>query len=246
MNITGNGQILAEEGLSGLTAYHAYVYTPATNSWNDLGTPNAGPIVSAALNDNGQVVAAMKDQLFLYSNGKWNGIGTPPGLPDIAPRAFNDAGQVLVNASVTATSPSQPFLFSNDQWINLNTLLPAGSTVTLVGAGALNRQNGQIVATGADGHAYLLTPLPPAPPPPSGSPGGGNVGVTSPPVLKIPPLLASIDALLGGVEVLNPNDTETITDSFFGIALLVSTFDHSGNLESVDLFGFINITFLFV
>jgi len=37
-----------------------------------------------------------------------------------------------------------------------------------------------------------------------------------------------------------------ITDSFFGIALLVSTFDHSGNLESVDLFGFINITFLFV
>ena len=43
-----------------------------------------------------------------------------------------------------------------------------------------------------------------------------------------------------------PETSCQVTDSFFGIALLVSTFDHSGNLESVDLFGFINITFLFV
>jgi hypothetical protein len=51
---------------------------------------------------------------------------------------------------------------------------------------------------------------------------------------------------LGGVETMNDNGTETITDSFFGIPLLVSTFGSSGHLESVDLFGSINVTFLFL
>ena len=43
---------------------------------------------------------------------------------------------------------------------------------------------------------------------------------------------------------MNGNGTATITDSIFGIALFVSTFDSHGNLVSVDLFG-INVTFLF-
>jgi len=60
----------------------------------------------------------------------------------------------------------------------------------------------------------------------------------------VPPLLAFFDSLLGGVETINANDTETIVDSFFGFPLLVATFDHSGNLDSVDLFG-IDVTFLF-
>jgi hypothetical protein len=76
---------------------------------------------------------------------------------------------------------------------------------------------------------------PPSPPP----------APVSPPALKVPPLLALIDALLRGVETVNANATETITDSFFGIPLIVSTYDSSGNLRSVTLFGF-NITFLFV
>jgi hypothetical protein len=65
-----------------------------------------------------------------------------------------------------------------------------------------------------------------------------------PPVLSVPPLLALFDSLLGGTETVNANGTETITDSLFGIPLLVSTFDSSGKLVSVTLFGF-NITFLF-
>jgi hypothetical protein len=65
-----------------------------------------------------------------------------------------------------------------------------------------------------------------------------------PPVLKTPFLLHLFDLLLGGVETINANDTETMTDSLFGIPLLVSNYDSSGNLTSVTFLGF-NVTFLF-
>lgn len=66
-----------------------------------------------------------------------------------------------------------------------------------------------------------------------------------PPTLNVPPLLSFFDSLLGGITTLNADGTETVTDNFLGIPLLVSTYDHSGKLMSVDLFGFIDITFLF-
>jgi hypothetical protein len=53
-----------------------------------------------------------------------------------------------------------------------------------------------------------------------------------------------LDTLLAGTETVNANGTETITDSLFGMPLLVSTFDSAGKLGSVTLFGF-DITFLF-
>jgi hypothetical protein len=62
--------------------------------------------------------------------------------------------------------------------------------------------------------------------------------------LKVPPLLAFFDELLGGVETVNGNGTETIVDRLFGFPLLVSTFDSSGNLVSVTMLGF-NVTSLF-
>ncbi len=70
---------------------------------------------------------------------------------------------------------------------------------------------------------------PPSPPPP--------------PHLHIPPLLGLFDSLLAGVETVNSNRTETVVDSFFGMPLLVSTYDSAGDLMSATLFG-IDITFL--
>jgi hypothetical protein len=71
---------------------------------------------------------------------------------------------------------------------------------------------------------------PAAPPPP-------------PPPLHKLPVLQFIDSLLAGVETINGNETETVTDSFFGIPLFVSTYDGTGNLMSVTLFG-IDVTLL--
>jgi uncharacterized repeat protein (TIGR01451 family) len=79
----------------------------------------------------------------------------------------------------------------------------------------------------------VTTPSPsPAPNPPA------------PPSLNAPPLLALLDSLLGGVATVNADGTETITDSIFGIPLLVAKFNSAGNLTSISLFG-IDVTFWF-
>lgn len=44
--------------------------------------------------------------------------------------------------------------------------------------------------------------------------------------------------------MVNGNKTETVIDRFFGIPLLISTYDGAGNLMSVPLFG-MNVTLLF-
>ncbi len=85
--------------------------------------------------------------------------------------------------------------------------------------------------------AFELQP-PPSSPPPSSPPS------SSPPTLHTPSLLAFFDALLQGIETVNGNGTETVTDSLFGIPLFISTYDGSGNLTSVTFFG-INVTALF-
>jgi uncharacterized repeat protein (TIGR03803 family) len=90
--------------------------------------------------------------------------------------------------------------------------------------------------------AITQPPPPPAPsptptPPPTPAP-------PLPPALNVPSLLAMLDSLFGGIETVNANGTETIVDDLFGITQLVATFDSSGNLMSVDLFG-IDVTFLF-
>lgn len=86
--------------------------------------------------------------------------------------------------------------------------------------------------------AATLTVNASPPPAPSAPP--------APPVLQTPPLLGFLNSLFGGGTVtVNANGTETVTDSFFGIPLIVSTFDPSGNLVSVKWFGF-DITFLFL
>ena len=77
-----------------------------------------------------------------------------------------------------------------------------------------------------------------------GSGSGGSSPSPTPPPLHTPPLLAFLDGLLGGVETVNSNGTETVTDRFFGITLFVSLYDSAGNLTSVTLFG-INVTVLF-
>ncbi len=60
---------------------------------------------------------------------------------------------------------------------------------------------------------------------------------SSSPVLNVPPLLALLDSLLGTVETVNANGTETITASLFGILLVESLYDESGNLVGASLFG---------
>jgi hypothetical protein len=58
------------------------------------------------------------------------------------------------------------------------------------------------------------------------------------PALNVPPLLALINTLLGGIETINANGTETIVYSLFGYPLIVATYDSSGHFVSATLLGF--------
>lgn len=82
----------------------------------------------------------------------------------------------------------------------------------------------------------VLAPPPPAPAPtPHPSP---------PPALHVPPLLAFLDSVLAATETLSADGSITETAGLFGIPILVSTFNSSGDLVSVTLLG-INVTALF-
>jgi hypothetical protein len=118
-------------------------------------------------------------------------------------------------------------------------------TATLAGTPAtqgtyqfsITAQNG-IGSEFAQNFTLTVNPAPPPSPPTSPPP-------PTSPALQVPPLLAFFDSLLSGVETVNANGTETITDSIFGFPLLVATFDQSGKLVSVDMFG-IDVTFFFL
>jgi hypothetical protein len=73
---------------------------------------------------------------------------------------------------------------------------------------------------------FTVAPLSPAslPPPPA-------------PALSTPSLLSFFNELLTGIETVNADGSTTVTDSLFGLPLLVSTFDASGRLVRVTFLG---------
>ncbi len=173
-------------------------------------------------------------------------VNAAASAPVITSNPSNQSVTTGANVSFTASASGNPtptvqWQVSSDGGNTFTNISGATTTMLILNnvTAAMNGDEYQAVFTNSAGSATtsaatltVNAPLPPPPPPPS------------PPALHVPALLAFFDALLGGVETVNANGTETITDHFFGIPLLVSTFDASGNLLSVDLFGF-NVTFLF-
>jgi hypothetical protein len=160
------------------------------------------------------------------------------------------------NVSFTASAgghlpPTVQWQVSSDggnTWSNISGATSTTLTLDNVTVGMSGNEY-QAVFTNSSGSvtsaAAILT-VNPVPPPPPPAPPPSPLSPPAPPVLDVPPLLAFLDSVFSGIETVNANGTETITDGLFGIPLIVSTFDAHGDLMSVDLFGFFNITFLFV
>jgi probable HAF family extracellular repeat protein len=126
----------------------------------DLGQSN----FPVGIDDSGQVLVGL---LGLYSNGHITSLGVPPGYDLFLGSAINSSGQIVGEAASSTNGVSAAFLYSNGTWTDLNSLLPAGSTVELTNAFGISDNGQNIVAEGTDGHTYLLTPgqgnLPPSP-----------------------------------------------------------------------------------
>jgi photosystem II stability/assembly factor-like uncharacterized protein len=189
----------------------------------------------------------------VFSNGIGNPATTTAATLTVnapAPPTITSGASAVFTATqgggflVTATGAPTPTLTESGA-------LPSGITFTDNGNGTASLSG--TPAAGAQGtypfsitahngvgndftQNFTLT-INPAPPPPPAPP-------PAPPSLNVPPLLAFFNSFLGGVETVNANGTETITDSLFGFPLLVANFDSSGNLVSVTFFG-IDVTYLF-
>ncbi len=225
-------------------------------TWNDVDKPVTGNSVWEQL--TGVYADANGEELrCVFSNGIGQAAITKPATLTVqAVPAFTSGNSAVFTAgqfgtfTVTATDFPTPTLTPSGALPSGVTFKDNGDgTATLAGtptAGTQGTYHFTITASNAAGNdpqSFTLTINPAPAPPPAPSPPPAPPQPT-PPALNVPPLLALFDGLLGGTESVNGNDTETITDSLFGIPLLVANFDHSGNLVSVTMFG-INVTFLF-
>ncbi len=208
--------------------------TTATLSLSNLTTAMSGYEYQAVFTNSGGTATTRAAALTVQS------------APVVTTNPSNQSSTVGQIATFTAAASGNPtpkvqWQVSTDGGKTFTNITGATfTTLTLSNAtSAMNGDEYRAIFSSSAGTAFTnaatLTvnapPLPPPPPPP-------------PPPPKVPPLLAFLDSLLGGVETVNDNGTETITDRLFGIPLLVSTFESTGNLESVLLFGF-NVTALF-
>jgi probable HAF family extracellular repeat protein len=150
--INGSGEVVGS-GDNSASMERAWKYQNGTMT--DIGTLGGPQASATAINSSGQIVGFAQtssdaDHGFLYMNGKMTDLGL-----NVFPYAINAHGVIV------GQGPGGAVADSGSGFQNLNSLIPAGSGVTLNTAVGIN-DNGQIVANGSDAtgqsHAFLLTP----------------------------------------------------------------------------------------
>jgi probable HAF family extracellular repeat protein len=167
----------------GFYRVHAALWTQTTGPHpvvTDLGTlarqPDNSISFGEGINELGQVVGESFTDVndtcfggpqewgFLWENGVMRGLPPLAGDCDAFAFTLNNRGQVVGSSfgvSATGEFLNRPVIWSNDQAIDLNTLIPASSGWTLLGAFGIN-DGGEIVGRGINPegniHAFLLRP----------------------------------------------------------------------------------------
>ncbi|MBL8377776.1 MAG: DUF3466 family protein [Burkholderiales bacterium] len=166
-DINASGQIVG--GTGGKAALYS------GGSILDLGTLGGAVSFAIAINDAGQVVGRAQTgtgqtHAFLYSGGSMTDLGTLGGSFSHA-WDINAVGQVVGSAAKPSLVPgamppevSHAFLYENGTMIDLNTLLPPGSSFRSLDIAFGINDFGAIAGSGTrlDGSvgAFVLTPVP--------------------------------------------------------------------------------------
>lgn len=160
LGINASGQVTGSSTVDDGIHTHAFLYSSGTMT--DLGTLGGGYSYGSGINASGQVTGdslTTGDSVahaFLYSGGTMTDLGTLGGGWSSG-LGINASGQVTGYSNTTGDAAEHAFLYSGGTMYDLNDLLVPGFGTTLWLASAIN-DSSQIVATGHDGHAYLLTP----------------------------------------------------------------------------------------
>ncbi len=185
----------------------------ATTSAATLTLPVSSPSISA--NPASKSVVVGQSVSFTAS-----AIGNP--TPTVQWQVSSDGGKTFSNISGATSST----LTLNNVTRSMN-----GDQYEAV----FTNSAGTATSTAATLTVSAAPPSPPPAPPPSQPPAPPPL-----PVLHTPPLLAFLNSLLGAAtETVNADRSITVTNSFFGFPLLVSTYDASGNFVSATLLGII-------
>ena len=143
----------------------------------DLGTLGGTSSVARALNESGVIVgesslAGYSSHAFRYSNGLMIDLGTlddGPGISFSRAQGINEAGDIVGVSSIAGSDLPHAFIvYSGGAMQDLNTLVETVPGVYFYDSFGIN-DLGQIVASGSNGRAYLLTPI--------NAPGGLQVNV---------------------------------------------------------------------
>jgi 6-phosphogluconolactonase (cycloisomerase 2 family)/uncharacterized membrane protein len=149
--INDHDEIVGVSSVAGSSLNHLFLY--AQGHMRDLGAPAGASVAGAVINDRGEIVGSAVnakgvESSFIYRGHSFERI-------PLSAVGLNKKGEISGSKTV-ANGGSQAFLYREGELINLNDLVDPSLTL-LTTAGGIS-DNGNIVASGLNGHVYVLIP----------------------------------------------------------------------------------------
>jgi probable HAF family extracellular repeat protein len=170
-SLNNRGQVIGSSNLAGDQGSDPFLWDHG--KLIDLFTDSIGgnPVTADAINDAGEIVGAAAFptrpfDAYLWKDGVATDLGSVDGDGCSWAHAINSRSQIVGQSFACDGSTGHTFLWENGSMVDLNSLIPANSSLQLVDAQAIN-DRGEIAGDGLPpgctldamcGHAFVLIP----------------------------------------------------------------------------------------